>query len=65
MTLSNWDAYMFYMEGAKGNEGYRVFPVDVSELTHELENVYTYRHRSSSLLCSEDLGFAIGKVRET
>jgi len=65
MALSNRDAYKFYMEGAKGNEGYRVFPMDVSELTHELENIYTYRHRSNGFVSSEDLGFAIGKVRET
>jgi hypothetical protein len=65
MTLYGQDAFNFYMEGAKLNSYYRVFPMNVSQLAHGLENIYTYRHRSDISPLSEDLGFAIGKVKET
>jgi hypothetical protein len=65
MTLYGQDAFNFYMEGARRNCCYRVFPMDVSQLAHGLENIYTYRHRSDIAPASEDLGFAIGKVKET
>jgi len=65
MTLYGRDAFNFYMEHAKLNLQYRAFPMDVSAFAHELENVYTYRHRKDAIFGAEDLGFAIGKVRET
>jgi len=64
MTLESRDAYNFYMERAERNHDYRAFPMDVSKIAYGLESIYTYRHRSDKTATSEDLAFAIGKIKE-
>ena len=63
MTLSGRDAFNFYMEGAKGNLGYRVIPMDVSQIAKGMENIYTYSHRTGPT-STVDVHFAIGKFKE-
>ena len=61
MTLYDRDAYELYTEGVQRNTDYRVIPMGVSELTNELESIYTYSHGAGY----DCLQFAIGKVKKT